>query len=306
MGIAASLFYSTSDVENCLDWRIRPSDEQYDSQKERWSDLANHLLEDLAQRSECPIASWLQGSYKSGTQIRPASKDHEFDIDLGIYFGWSGEPEDGPHSPIELKTLVQKSLEIYAEDEANDSVAAGEPRARCSRIHFKDDFHIDVPAYHLDADRDSRALATAEDEWENSDPKAIYTWWKDALSDQERPRCRRIVRYLKVWAALKFEEEGRPSSILLTVLAAQAYLQLDLSSLSGDDETLHAVVAEIVDRLEISITVSNPVNDDENLNRLSDKDNEKLREKFGELLSVADRGLSAQTKMAASDIWSEA
>lgn len=306
MGIAASLFFSTSDPENCLDWRIRPSDEQYDSQKERWSYLADHLLGDLAQRSGCPTASWLQGSYKFGTQIRPASKDHEFDIDLGIYFRWSGEPEDGPHSPTELKAFVQESLEIYAEDETNDSEAAGEPRARCSRIHFKDGFHIDVPAYHLDEDRDFRALATAENEWENSDPKAIYIWWKDALSDQERPRCRRVVRYLKMWAALKFEEEGRPSSILLTVLAAQAYLQLDLSSLSGDDETLQAVVAEIVDRLETSIAVHNPAYDDENLNRLSSEKNEKFREKFGELLSVADRGLSAQTKTAASDIWSEA
>jgi hypothetical protein len=59
MGIAASLFYSTSDTENCLDWRVRPSDEQYDAQKERWNDLADYLRDDLAQRSGCSIASWL-------------------------------------------------------------------------------------------------------------------------------------------------------------------------------------------------------------------------------------------------------
>jgi Cyclic GMP-AMP synthase DncV-like, nucleotidyltransferase domain len=102
MGIAASLFYSTSDAENCLDWRVRPSDEQYDSQKERWNDLADHLRADLAERSGYSIGSWLQGSYKFGTQVRPAASSQEFDIDLGIYFQWSGTPDDGRHSALDL------------------------------------------------------------------------------------------------------------------------------------------------------------------------------------------------------------
>jgi hypothetical protein len=160
MGIAATLFHSTSTPENCLDWRIRPSDEQYDAQKERWNDLAAHLLDDVAQRSACTTRSWLQGSYKFGTQVRPASKGEEFDIDLGVYFQWLGEPEDGPHSPANLRAFVQASLESYAQDDQNDSEAVDEPRARCSRIHFKGDFHIDVPTYHLHAARDARSLAT--------------------------------------------------------------------------------------------------------------------------------------------------
>ena len=306
MGIAAGLFYSTLAPENCLDWRIRPSDVQYDAQKQRWNDVADHLLADLAQRSQCTTASWLQGSYKFGTQVRPASKDHEFDIDLGIYFKWPGQPHEGPHAPTALKAFVQKSLQTYAEDDTNEAEAEDEPRAKCSRIHFKDGFHIDVPAYHLDDDRDARSLATDKDEWEDSDPKAIYQWWKDSLSDLERPRCRRMVRYLKMWAALKFTDKTRPSSILLTVLTANAYLQIDRSSLSGDDEIVRAIVARITEQLEASTSVSNPSCPDENLNRLSDQENENLKEKLGELLSIADRALNVQTKMGASDIWSEA
>lgn len=97
MGIAASLFHSTLDPQQTLDWRIRPSDEQYEQQQERWNDLAAYLIDDLKARSGYPISSWLQGSYKFGTQVRPSSALAEFDIDLGVYFRWEGIPRDGAH-----------------------------------------------------------------------------------------------------------------------------------------------------------------------------------------------------------------
>ena len=95
MGIAASLFFNTTTPSECLDWRIRPSDEQYDAQQERWNALREYLAAELGKKSNYPISSWLQGSYKFGTQVRPAHKDQEFDIDLGIYYGWAGRAEDG-------------------------------------------------------------------------------------------------------------------------------------------------------------------------------------------------------------------
>src|SRR5690606_20285116 len=90
MCVAASMFYSTTKPEKCLDWRIRPSDEQYDTQKARWNDLADAILSDLETRSGYPTQHWLQGSYKFGTQVRPAAAGQEFDIDLGVYFKWTG------------------------------------------------------------------------------------------------------------------------------------------------------------------------------------------------------------------------
>lgn len=306
MGIAASLFFSSADPENCLDWRVRPSDEQYDAQQQRWNDLADYLRDDLAERSGCPIASWLQGSYKFGTQVRPAGPEEEFDIDLGIYFQWPGEPEDGNHDPVDLKKLVQESLVDYAGDDDNDAASIGEPRPKCSRVHFNDGFHIDVPAYHLDGARDARSLATAKNEWENSDPKAIYTWWKGAIGESDRARCRRLVRYLKMWAALRFEEDTRPSSILLTVLVGEAFQKIGRNDFSGDDEFFREVTSEIIKRLDGSYKVPNPANDDENLNRLSCENSEALVGKLENLLSIADRALGAQTKTASAEIWSEA
>jgi hypothetical protein len=306
MGIAAGLFFSTADPENCLDWRVRPSDDQYDAQKERWNDLADHLRDDLAERSGCSIASWLQGSYKFGTQVRPANPKAEFDIDLGIYFRWSGQPESGNHDPIDLKKLVQESLTAYVSDDDNDAANVGEPRSKCSRVHFEDGFHIDVPAYHLDGARDARALANAENKWEDSDPKAIYTWWKDKIGEMDRARCRRLVRYFKMWAALRFEEGTRPSSILLTVLVGEAFQNLDRDDLGGDDEFLREITSEIVTRLNGSYKIPNPANTGENLNRLSSDNSSAFVGKLEDLLAIADRALAAQTKTASAEIWSEA
>jgi len=305
MGIAASLFFNTTSPSECLDWRIRPSDEQYDAQKERWKALQGYLLADLREKSGYPISSWLQGSYKFGTQVRPADKFQEIDIDLGVYYRWAGEPEDGAHEPPELKDFVQDSLTAYIEQSDNDAEGVSNPKPRCNRVHFADNFHIDVPSYHLDADRDARALATQAGGWETSDPKAIYEWWKEAIDEQARPRVRRLVRYLKMWAALAFDDEGRPSSILLTVLVAEAYLKLESDRLNGDDEHLREVAETIRSRLNRSRVVRNPVDSGENLNRLTVEQSDEFIEKLEILVTRADSALAVPTKAQSADIWSE-
>lgn len=306
MGIAANLFYSTTTPTECLDYRVRPTDEQYDIQKGRWNDLREYLLEDLKERSGYSMSSWLQGSYKFGTQVRPASKGEEFDIDLGLYYRWGGQPEDGDYEPPELKAFVQASLESYVDDSGNDAEGVSAPKPRCNRIHFADNFHIDVPSYHLDAARDARSLATEPGEWESSDPKAIYKWWKDNIPEGDRPRVRRLVRYMKMWATLKFKEGVRPSSIMLTVLTAEAYLTLDTGVYSGDDEFLAEIVSATLSRLRRSRAVANPVDKREDLNRLPNEAADDFISELATLESVAGRGLAAPTKAQAADIWAEA
>lgn len=307
MGIAASLFYSTSNPENTLDWRIRPSDEQYEQQQERWRDLAeNHLVSDLKERSGYPISWWLQGSYKFGTQVRPADLTEEFDIDLGIYFRWEGRATDGTYGPGELKGFMRASLLDYAADEDNEADNVADPKDRCERLHFKPDFHIDVPCYHLDPARDARRLATEDNQWEDSDPKAIYRWWKDTFDDTDLPRLRRLVRYFKMWAALKFDNGSRPSSILLTVLAGEAWDGLDHENLKGDDEYLTATASSIIFRFSRSHRVPNPADKDEDLNRLDQGKSDAFVEELRALLDVGERALKARTKTEAAEIWSEA
>jgi len=297
------LFYSSDSDKQTLHRRIIPNQKQQEDQQERWNDLRDYLVSDLNEVSGYTISSWLQGSYKFGTQTRPAHKGGEFDIDLGIYFNWTGSPDDGKFSPRELKSLVQDSLIRYKKEAEDIIEVVTPPKERCSRIRFPGDFHIDVPSYHLDEAQDARALATESNNWECSDPKAIYKWFRERFSDEESSQVRRLIRYVKIWASLQLKEP--PSSILLTVLVAEAYLELVGEEIDGDDTAIRHVSDKITERLEINPEVANPVDIDENLNRLSGEETSTFIEKLNDLIDVADRALAAPTEFESATIWSE-
>jgi hypothetical protein len=305
MGLAASLFFSNNTEKQTLHRRIIPTDEQKEAQQKRWNDLAEYLKADLKEASGYPIYSWLQGSYKFATQLRPLTWNEEFDIDLGIYFEWQGEPEDGKFTPLQLKEIVQESLKQYAEEQSDvEKVAA--LKKRCSRIHYEGNFHIDVPTYHLDATRDARALATQEDKWEDSDPKAIYLWFKEQVAEEIRPQVRRLIRYLKAWAILNIEGEGRPSAILLTVLVAESYGELSDSETASDDEALAGILRLILAKLKRNQKVRNPVNTDEVLSDRLGKDGlAAFIDHLQQFCNLAKKAVAAGTEVEAADLWSK-
>jgi len=307
MGIASSLFHAANDSEKqTLHRRITPTQEQFEEQQERWNALADYLTSELGEASGCAMRTWLQGSYKCATQVRPCRLGDEFDIDLSVYFQWGGNAEDGEHEPEELKGMVQRSLRGYATDDLIEVVTP--PKPRCSRIRFKGGFHIDIPAYHLDPERDARKLATAEYGWEDSDPKALYLWFKDSFDDDlERAKTRRQIRYLKCWTCLKFDDgDGRPSSTLITVLVAEAFQTLADPRPVGDDEILPAIVEAVVDRLERNPRVRNPVNGAEVLtDRLGTDEFDAFLESLRELRGIAADALACDDILAAAEKWSE-
>lgn len=306
MGRCAKLFYSTDTEKQTLHRRISPTDDQIEGQREYWNDLADYLKDDLRTRSSCAITTWIQGSYKFATQIRPARKGLDYDIDLGVYFAWEGKAEDGEHSAADLKSMVQQSLSVYADDAETDATGVSDPKEFCSRIRFSDDFHIDVPAYH-EWD-DVRRLASASDGFVDRDPYTIWEWWISSFDEAERPRARRMVRYLKMWSALAFDAktETPPSSILLTVLVAYAYAEIDLAKLDGDDEMLDALVKQISETLsqQGAEWVSNPVDPGENLNRLGEGF-DLFKTRLAQLADVSGRALNADDLVSAAEIWAE-
>lgn len=307
MSIASKLFFSTDVEKQTLHRRIIPTDKQQEAQRERWNDLADYLKEDLFEKTEYSIKSWLQGSYKFVTQIRPSSPTEEFDIDLGIYFIWEGQPDDGKFNPIELKNIVQESLETYAresEDEVKGVLTP--PKNRCCRIIFSDNFHIDVPVYHLDENADLRNLATEENGWENSDPKALFEWFRDECKEeQEGFQIRRMIRYLKMWSSLNFKEENRPSTIMLTVLMVEAYKKVSFETID-DDDLFSTCINHILERINQDKIVLNPVDKNEDINRLSDQDFQTFKDKIEILYTISTRALSATTEADSSVIWQEA
>jgi len=306
MGLATSLFYSNSPDKQTLHRRIIPTNEQQEAQQQRWNDLADYLKTELRIKSNYSIYSWLQGSYKFATQLRPLSINDEFDIDLGIYFQWEGTPDKGNFSPLEFKNMVQQCMEIYAKTQ-DDIKQIASPKMRCNRIHYEGNFHIDVPTYHLDNLHDTRALATEDNKWEDSDPKAIYVWFKTQVPEEIRPQVRRLIRYLKAWAILNLEEgNGKPSAILLTILVAELYPMLSEEQCSSDDEALATILELILDRIKQNPTIRNPVDQNEIISdRLGKNGMLALQSHIEEFYSIAQKALSAKTEFEAADLWSK-
>lgn len=305
MGQCSSLFHNTAADQESLNKRITPSEEQMTSQQERWNDLRDFLVDRLSNETGLSMRSWLQGSYKFRTQVRPMFMGEEFDIDLGIYFKWTGPAEDGDYGAEDLKTVCQTVLNAYKKESRHEVLSVEPPKKNCNRIRFKGDFHIDVPVYHLDETEDDRTLAS-EDGWVDSDPKAIYLWFRDKFADADRAVVRRLIRYLKAWSILRYrDQEGRPSSIFLTVLAADACGASAIDASWADDDAFHACLREIVARLEASTEVVNPVDTSENLSRLSAEEMDTLIDRFRDLQAIAQRANDSDTPLAGAFIWQE-
>jgi hypothetical protein len=307
MGIASSLFYSSNDTEKqTLHRRITPSDEQIEEQQERWNNLAEHLVTEIKAATGCSVRTWLQGSYKFGTQIRPPSRSDEFDIDLGIFVCWPGHPQNGPHQPEELRRILQKSLQDYSSSGTGVESLEKLMKPRCGRVHYQGDFHIDIPIYHLDLEAGRRTLAT-DNGWETSDPKALYVWFKDKFDDTTRAKVRRQIRYLKCWAAMKWTiDAGRPSSVLLTVLAAEAFANIPEDQIGTDDETLLKLLRKVADRAARGKAVFNPANSYEDLNRLTDEQWRAFCTGLRDFIGVAASACAADNEIEAADLWSRA
>jgi len=308
MGRASALFNGAG--EQTLINRVSPTTRQREFLQTSWNDLAEYLKVSLKTKHGYAISTWLQGSYKYGTLIKPVRVEEEYDVDLGVYFEW-GDGESIEPTADQLRRWVQQELVGYHNQCADMHSVAEPPKERCSRASYAHQFHIDTPVYHLNSDTDKRRLACLTKGWEVSDPKIFYKWFRDALTGGEREQVRRLIRYLKAWAAVSFDDipDSRPSSIFLTVLATEAYADIGLALIFGvaDDDALISIVRTIHGRLNRTRRVLNPATRvDEDLNRMSDEAWAAFLPRFDSLLDIVDRAADAADEGAAALIWSEA
>jgi hypothetical protein len=307
VGQAARLFRGTA--EQTLYGRVTPTDEQREFLQTQWNALADYLRDALAMHGYA-ISTWIQGSYKYATLIKPVHKGEEYDVDVGVYFAWSRDTAGATPTPSQLRDWVQASLLDYKEDNA-DVLEVEEPaKERCSRTKYEKQFHIDTPVYHLDPNADKRRLACLSDNWENSDPKALYLWFRGAVAAEKSDLLRRLVRYLKAWAAIAFENEqrARPSSTCLTVLATEAF-QIVLGSQSvvdDDEDALVAVVGEIYARLSQDRRIKNPVDSTEDLSRIPADSWEAFIRQLTILYDAGRAASLAEDEVSAALAWERA
>lgn len=305
MGISKNLFYTQDPDSDTLYRRVIPTDEQFEYIQENWRHLADHLKGAVTSRLGIPTETWIQGSYKFGTLIRPVSPGMEFDVDLGLYLLPSANQQAQLPSILTYRRLVRNIMEAYAVSDDDAKSVATPSKERCERLHYNENFHIDVPSYKLIGGL--HLLARLPDEWEESNPRTLYLWFRNlAQNCRDGGQLRRQIQYLKNWACQKFQELDKgfqPSSIMLTVVASQAYVDLPPNGSQDEDEVFAALVSRITSRLNFSSAVSNPVDASENLNRLTNDGTRNLIQKLEELATNATLACSKQSRFSAALIW---
>jgi len=306
MGHASRLFNGAA--EQTLYGRVTPTPQQREFLQEQWNDLATHLKGSLA-RHGYPISTWLQGSYKYGTLIRPVQYGEAYDVDVGVYFEWDPKDLDATPTAVQLRDWVQNELLVLKGLNPDIRMIEDPAKERCSRAVYKKQFHIDTPTYHLNTRTDTRRLACLSGNWEDSDPKAIYRWFKNKFDGGEREQLRRLIRYLKGWSAIAFQNSpaSRPSSIVLTVLSTEAYGRIWMERLGGidDDDALIEVVKVLHARLTKDRSVPNPVDDGEDLNRIPEDAWESFLARLTVLHDCALQAGASEDESAAALAWEQ-
>lgn len=186
------------------------------------------LLKKLRDSGELPSFIELnQGSYSMYTGVEPLNK--EYDIDVGLRFNVNKDD----YEPTELKNIIYKILKNHTEYGAT-------MKKPCVTVTYKKDgevaYHVDLVVYTYEdkENTDSQLyLARGKDSipeeicWEKSDPKGLVDLIKGKFEDntEDREQYRRIIRFMKRWKNLKFDNSGNaePPSIGITLIAAENF-----------------------------------------------------------------------------------
>ncbi|NQW46384.1 MAG: hypothetical protein HQ464_01300 [Planctomycetes bacterium] len=300
MGVAAAQFFQSENPEESLHYRLTPTDSQVEQQQKKRADVDHFICEYIKRATGLPVRTWIQGSYKMLTQIRPVACSAGFDMDLGVCVGWSKSPAD-ELSPSELKRLVRRAaVEFGGAGRARDIQV--QSKEKCERLIFPQPevFHIDLPSYHIDDVTDRRRLATAGG-WIDSDPKPLVVWFQERVrACHNEGQLRRLVRYVKAMALLQIDEAYRPSSIAWTVLVATCISDGDPVA---DDEAFVHILRRVAACLSGNSQVRNPINPSENLNVTTLEKAARLAARLSELVAAAEKAADMQSTGEASIAW---
>lgn len=169
-----------------------------------------------------------QGSYIIGTAIDGKTVDIDyamiFPIDINTY-----------SDPTCFKKAVRDSLII-------ENKRIPKIKEPCVTVAYHEDgeeyMHIDFPIYadfegslYLGRGKENSSSPT----WEIADPKGLKDYFLDFF--KSRDQLKRVVRYIKKWKQLEYENSTNsheiPPSVGLTILACQNYVAY---TYGGDDD----------------------------------------------------------------------
>jgi hypothetical protein len=233
---------------------------------------------------DAPWNVYPQGSFRLGTVVMPIDRSGEYDIDLVCV----RQIKKNSITQVRLKSEVGAALQAFVRTE--DGVAS-EEAGRCWTLDYRDlRFHMDVlPSIPDSEGSPTGILLTDRDvhEWLKSDPIGYSDWFRErmarellrkrvALAEKRqstiedvpesliKTTLQRAVQVLKRHRDIHFQRDpkGRPPSILITTLAAHAYV---------GEQNLYEAVVMMADTMHRHVQqdgnawyVLNPVQPDEN------------------------------------------
>jgi hypothetical protein len=170
--------------------------------------------------------TFLQGSYRLGTAVRPQG-DGSYDVDVVLVLNlkdFAGPNSGMPSAHSVIAWLVRRltSYPVYA-----TKVKAGR---RCVRIDYADGFHMDIIPAHCDGDTDAPLLVPAN--WGRSHPKRFRSHCV-RIHATSNEKFYAVVKMLKWWRNIHFGDESSPRSILLTTIVSD-----HISKAASVDEAL--------------------------------------------------------------------
>jgi hypothetical protein len=226
-------------------------------------DIPDHLNELAITRYE-GVGSWLcdgfwggssagcevypQGSFRLGTVVRPIHERDEYDIDLVCRRNISKEST----TQADLKRDVGQGVTAYANSRPDGDPAVEDGKRCWTLVYGADHFHMDVLPSVPDLEGVPNAILLTDKElrtWQHSNPIDYADWFRRTMEQEFNQRrialaktlrsdvedvpswrvkttLQRTVQALKRHRDLFFADspDDRPASIIITTLAAQAYV----------------------------------------------------------------------------------
>lgn len=231
-----------------------------------------------------------QGSYSMQTLVAPL--DGELDVDDGVYLQHLSaiSQKDWP-APETVHSWLVKATENHTNEKPVD-------KRTCVRVIYAGQYHVDLPSYSLLLG-DYMHAEKGDKGWHKSDPRAITQLFNETV-EAVGEQLRNNVKYLKAWADNKAQKNGKmASSVILTVLAAQAY-----RSDQRDDVSFANMAAIISQRVQSSFVVLNPADQTEDLaKRLTTQEKTRFTQLVGQLTVKAQSALAEQSDEKAAKVW---
>lgn len=251
--------------------------------------------------------TFLQGSYKNDTLIRPLRGDFDVDVAYPITRDFATE--------LRTSAGVLGSIgDALAEDD--DYRRRMERKNSCIRIHYRNDFHLDFVPLRTTSPPYPHEVADGV-EWKITTPREFDGWVHTVNSKECNGRFVRAVKFLKRWRDVHFALGDRTPSLALTAFAGTHHPYRSdvrhrfpkLATQESDSDAaflrdLVIIMEDCISRQHRGFTLPNPVREKEDLaRRLSEAQLHALRVNLIAARDVAREAYAEKDIGKSAELW---